>query len=288
MEKPKKITILSLAVLGVLYGAATASATPFLTLIHDFMAFSSAKAPASSADPRNNLDPDVGSSSAAGLTFMPLTYISDSPLSLADHADNAMLTMNIASLGEQPGSNLIGQDHGEFVFHSAQQLPTSLGNLGRLELNDPQISFPYILNSFPIAPVESLPKTAKSPDRPDIADAPSEGGKPEHDEKTNEAPKANAPSDGGKPERKEAPIADAPSEGDRPLVSKDGDKSQAPPNQNVLCDVNPSAYGCIDLIGDGEKSISTVSTIHGVSEPGSLALLGLGIAGLGLIRRRRI
>lgn len=326
MEKQKKITILSLAVLGVLYGAATASASPFLTLIHDLVAFASAKTPATAPTANNDLDHNAGNFSAVGLTFIPLMFISDSPVSLAEHAQNASSAMRVASLDEQPDSNQIGHGQGAYLSHSNGPVSVALGDLSGLPaLSNPRDWTPDLLERFPLEPAAVLPTITKYADkRKKIAEESDTEGQPERDEKTKDGvsdpvtPLAKAPQESdqarmpkdreepgkeGMPGHDEKikdeksdpimPVVGAPREGDQRPIPNDGDKlavpnPQALPNQNVLCDVNPTAYGCIDLIGDAYKPIFTVSAIHAVPEPGSLALLGLGIAGLGLIRRRRV
>ena len=83
MEKQRKIVITSLAIIGVMYGAATASASPFLTsLFHDIMALAS---PEQVATP-GPLDNDVVSYAE---TLNVLTLMSESADDFVERDDDA-------------------------------------------------------------------------------------------------------------------------------------------------------------------------------------------------------
>lgn len=278
MKKSKKITIISLALLAILYGAATASASPFLTRVDDFVAFASQKVKATLALVRKDASPHVSTSKTAGLRFGPLPVIAD--FTPEEYAPGAHFAAYSASSGHDLDDNLIGQHTRAVLSDSAVPSSPLVKNLSTpLALNEPH-EWP------PISYHRPFPQPIKHPSKPD-GDGP--------DDKQSE--KDDKPGD--KPDDKNKvpdevvsalpPVTNSPDD-DKPPIIVTHERSP-----RVLCQstagfakvrADSSDFDCVDLVDNTDKNVPTVSTVHLVTEPIPLAMLSLGFVGLALSRRR--
>ena len=115
MNKQKKIAITSLAILGVIYGAATASASPFLTsLYNDILALASPNVVATAGPLDNDVEANVGELDVVAL----MTDSTDSVGDFVERDEGAYRRTYIASDGSANEDALTGLQRAVYVSDS--------------------------------------------------------------------------------------------------------------------------------------------------------------------------
>ena len=160
MNKQKKVAITSLAILGVMYGAATASASPFLTsLYHEILALAS---PNTVVATPAALDNDL--ESYAG-TLNVVTLMTDSAGDFIERDEDAYRSTYIASAGNANDDALTGLQRAVYVADSGN--PRSAGVQETVLENVVEHVLPVSQNTLPIDRRSNPDGDQPGPQQPD-------------------------------------------------------------------------------------------------------------------------